>query len=173
MGDFHDDRALLAATDNPVQKEYRHRLAARVGEARAAEILSTARFNSIVYPNLSFMSLFRQLRVIHPVAVDRTELHTHTFRMVGAPDAMFRDSIAFANTVNGAGSLVLTDDLETYERIQHGLATQGGDWVDLGRGLGRDVADMHDTSRGATGTSEIHIRNQFAAWRAYMTAPEA
>jgi len=71
--------------------------------------------------------------------------------------------------VNGIGSLVLTDDLETYERVQHGLKSQGGDWVDMARGLGRDVAEQNGTLRGSTGTSEINIRNHFAAWCRYMT----
>jgi len=82
---------------------------------------------------------------------------------------MFRDSIAFANTVNGIGSLVLTDDLETYERVQAGLDAEGGEWVDAARGLGGDVAEANGTLRGSTGTSEINLRNQFAAWRRYMT----
>jgi hypothetical protein len=71
--------------------------------------------------------------------------------------------------VNGVASPILTDDLETYERVQHGLETQGNDWVDLGRGLGRDVAEPDGTRRGASGTSENHMRNQFAAWREYMS----
>ncbi len=169
MGDYHSDRTLLVQTDDPVQIEYRALLDARVGPARAADILSVNRFNSIIYPNLSFMSRFRQLRVVHPVAVDRTELYTYTFKMVGAPEQMFRDSIAFANTVNGIGSLVLTDDLETYERVQAGLDAEGGEWVDAARGLGGDVAEANGTLRGSTGTSEINLRNQFAAWRRYMT----
>jgi phenylpropionate dioxygenase-like ring-hydroxylating dioxygenase large terminal subunit len=170
MGDYHTDKAAVAlADDDPVQVAYRGALAARVGEARAAEILAVSRFNTVVYPNLSFMSRFRQLRVVVPVAVDRTVLITHTFRMPGAPEAMFRESVAFANVVNGVGSLVLTDDLETYERVQRGLDSRGGEWVDIARGLGADQRDPTGMLRGATGTSEVHMRNQFAAWVRYMT----
>jgi phenylpropionate dioxygenase-like ring-hydroxylating dioxygenase large terminal subunit len=170
MGDYHTDKAAVAmADDDPVQVEYRRALAARVGEARAAEILSVSRFNTVVYPNLSFMSRFRQLRIVVPVAVDRTVLITHTFRMGGAPERMFHDSIAFANVVNGVGSLVLTDDLETYGRVQRGLESQGGEWVDTARGMGGDQPDPTGMLRGATGTSEVHMRNQFAAWTRYMT----
>jgi len=172
MGDYHSDKTLLAQAEDPVQVAYRQALEAHMGVERAREVMSVSRFNTVLYPNLSFMSRFRQLRVVQPVAVDKTVVITTTFRMLGAPDAMFHDSIAFANVVNGCGSLVLTDDLETYERVQDGLASQGGDWVDFSRGLGRDERDEHATLRGSTGTSEIHLRNQFAAWAGYMRAPE-
>jgi hypothetical protein len=119
------------------------------------------------------MSQFRQLRIVQPIAVDRTVVHAYSFRLKGAPEAMFRDTVAFANVVNGTASPVLTDDLEVYERVQQGLATQGSDWVHLGRGFrrgpGGDVPDQGGTLRGATGTSEIHIRGQFAAWLDAMT----
>jgi phenylpropionate dioxygenase-like ring-hydroxylating dioxygenase large terminal subunit len=170
MGDFHDDRRLLARTDAPEEADYRRALETRVGTARAGEILSVTRFNTIVYPNLSFMSQFRQMRVVHPIAVDRTEVHTYTFRLEGAPERMFTDAIAFANVVNGVASPILTDDLETYERIQKGLVSQASDWVDHARGMGRDVREADGLVRGATGTGEISVRNQFAAWRRYMQA---
>jgi len=85
---------------------------------------------------------------------------------------MFRDTIAFANVVNGTGSPVLTDDLEIYERTQQALTTASTDWICLGRGVGTDVEDGPGRRRGATGTSEIHIRNQLAAWVQYMTREE-
>ncbi len=173
MGDYHSDKTLLSQSEDPVQTAYREALEASLGVERAGEVMSVSRFNTVLYPNLSFMSRFRQLRVVQPVSVDKTVVVTYTFRMPGAPHEMFQDSIAFANVVNGCGSLVLTDDLETYERVQDGLLSQGGEWVDFSRGLGRDEHDEHGTLRGSTGTSEIHLRNQFAAWAGYMRAVEA
>jgi 2-chlorobenzoate 1,2-dioxygenase len=67
------------------------------------------------------------------------------------------------------GSLVLTDDLETYARVQQGLESQGGDWVDVQRGIGGDQDEANGLLRGQTGTSEIHLRAQFEAWRRWMT----
>ena len=173
MGDYHDDKHLVAGRNNPVFEEYAEALTARLGEQRTDEVLSVSRFNSIVYPNCSFMSQFRQLRIIHPVAADRTVVYTYSFRMKGAPPSLFQDTIAFGNVVNGTASWVLTDDLEVYERVQKGLQGQLSDWVYLGRGQGQDLADEHDMTRGDTGTSEIHIRKQFAAWKDYMTGGAA
>ena len=169
MGDYHDDSRLVAGLGNPVFEDYRARLLDRLGEKEADRILRVTLWNTIIYPNCSFMSQFRQLRIIHPIAVNRSVVTTYSFRMKDAPAQMFRDTIAFANVVNGTGSWVLTDDLEIYERIQHGLASGAVDWVYVGRGHGRDVREPNGAARGATGTSEIFIRAQFAAWLRYMS----
>jgi len=169
MGDYHDDDRLVAGLGNPAFDEYRRLLAQQVGERRGDQILRVTLWNTIVYPNCSFMSQFRQLRIIHPVAVDRSVVYTYSFRMKHAPAQMFRDTVAFANVVNGTGSWVLTDDLEVYERIQHGLSSGALDWVYIGRGYGRDVDEADGTRRGATGTSEVFIRAQMRAWLDYMT----
>ena len=170
MGDYHDDSRLVTGLGNPVFDLYRKKLIEEKGEAEADRILRVTLWNTIVYPNCSFMSQFRQLRIIHPLAVDRSVVYTYSFRMKHAPAAMFRDTVAFANVVNGTGSWVLTDDLEVYERIQHGLSSGAVDWVYVGRGHGRDVEEPNGSRRGATGTSEIFIRAQMRAWLDYMSA---
>src|SRR5918992_3506872 len=169
LGDYHTDKRLTGAEEHPVFKQYKRALASHAGAEEADKILGVTRWNTIIYPNCSFMSQFRQLRIIHPLAVDRSVVHTYSFRMKNAPAQMFRDTVAFANVVNGTGSWVLSDDLEVYERIQHGLSCGAVDWVYVGRGHGRDVQEPNGAARGATGTSEIFIRAQFAAWLRYMS----
>jgi hypothetical protein len=85
---------------------------------------------------------------------------------------MFRNTISFANTVNGTGSLVLTDDLEIYNRIGMGLSSAGAEWIEIGRGMQSDTPDAHGGRRGQNSTSEIYIRNMLDAWLGYMT-PDA
>jgi phenylpropionate dioxygenase-like ring-hydroxylating dioxygenase large terminal subunit len=170
MGDYHDDSRLVPALHHPAFANYRVALEHRLGVDGAARVLGELRWNSILYPNCSFMSQFRQLRIVHPVAVDRTVVYAYSYRLKGAPEEMFRDTVAFANIVNGTASPVLTDDLEVYERTQRGLATQRSEWVYLGRGAAGDVPDRDGTLRGRSGTSEVFIRNQLAAWLEYMTA---
>ena len=172
LADYHDDEKLVKYSDDPVHLEYRRRMEAVHGPERTREILTLMRWNTIVYPNVSFMSQFGQLRILRPVSVDRSVVETYVFRLKGAPEEMLHRSVAFANVVNGSGSPVLTDDLEVYERTQTGLHTDGNPWVDYARGAGRDIDDGA-MQRGATGTSEIAIRNQFAAWREYMVADHA
>ncbi len=115
------------------------------------------------------MSQFQQLRVVHPVSVGETVVHTYGFRLRGAPPRMFENMIAFANIVNGTGSLVLTDDLEIYNRIGMGLASQGPEWLEIGRGYDSDQPDEHGGRRGKNSTSEVYIRNMFDAWLDFMT----
>jgi phenylpropionate dioxygenase-like ring-hydroxylating dioxygenase large terminal subunit len=170
MGDYHSDDRLVAGLGNPAFDQYRNVLIGKVGEKEADRILRVTLWNTIVYPNCSFMSQFRQLRIVHPLAVDRSVVYTYSLRMKQAPREMFRDTVAFANVVNGTGSWVLTDDLEVYERLQRGLGSGAVEWVYLGRGHGGDIEESAGLKRGATGTSEIYIRAQMRAWLDYMTA---
>ena len=132
--------------------------------------MEVRRWNSNIYPNLSFMSQFQQLRVIHPLAVNRTLVCTYSFRLRGAPEQMFHNTIRFANVVNGTGSLVLTDDLDIYNRIGLGISSEGAEWLQIGRGFQSDLPDEHGGRRGKNSTSEVYIRNMFDAWVGYMIA---
>ncbi len=169
LGDYHTDKRLTGAEEHPVFKQYKAALASHSGEPEAQRALGVTRWNTIIYPNCSFMSQFRQLRIIHPLAVDRSVVYTYSFRMKNAPQQMFRDTVAFANVVNGTGSWVLTDDLEVYERVQRGLSSGAAEWVYVARGLAGDVDEANGTRRGGSGTSEVFIRAQTRAWLDYMT----
>lgn len=168
MGDYHDDKRLVAGLGHPVFDAYRKRLVERVGEKEADRILRVTLWNTIVYPNCSFMSQFRQLRILHPLSVDRSVVYTYSLRMKHAPERMFEDTVAFANVVNGPASWVLTDDLEVYERIQKGFSSGAVEWAYIGRGYGSD-SEKQGTAQGRTGTSEVYLRAQMRAWLDYMT----
>jgi phenylpropionate dioxygenase-like ring-hydroxylating dioxygenase large terminal subunit len=168
LGDYHDDAKLVAAMNDPVFRDYIGALEAKKGREEAKRVLSVRRWNSNIYPNVSLMSQFQQLRVIHPIAVDRTLVCTYNFKLRGAPEKMFENTIAFANIVNGTGSLVLTDDLEIYNRVGLGISSEGAEWLEIGRGYDSDVPDEHGGQRGKNSTSEVYIRNMFNAWRSYM-----
>jgi phenylpropionate dioxygenase-like ring-hydroxylating dioxygenase large terminal subunit len=168
LGDYHDDAKLVAALNDPRFRDYIAAMEAKQGSERTKKILEVRRWNSNVYPNLSFMSQFGQLRVVHPVSVSETVVHTYCFRLCGAPARMFENTISFANVVNGTGSLVLTDDLEIYTRIGLGLSSAGSEWLEIGRGYQGDRDDDHGGRRGKNSTSEIYIRNMLDAWLDYM-----
>jgi phenylpropionate dioxygenase-like ring-hydroxylating dioxygenase large terminal subunit len=171
LGDYHDDAKLVAAMSDPAFAEYLDALEQKKGREETKRILDVRRWNSNLYPNVSFMSQFQQLRVVHPIAVNRTLVCTYTFRLAGAPEKMFHNAISFANVVNGTGSLVLTDDLEVYNRIGIGVASGGAEWLEIGRGYTSDQPDEHGGRRGRNSTSEVYIRNMFDAWRRYMLPP--
>jgi phenylpropionate dioxygenase-like ring-hydroxylating dioxygenase large terminal subunit len=168
LGDYHDDAKLVAALKDPVYRDYLAALETKKGKAEARRILEVRRWNSNIYPNVSLMSQFQQLRVVHPIAVNKTVVHAYTFRLKGAPEQMFRNAISFANIVNGTGSLVLTDDLEIYNRIDLGISSEGTEWLQIGRGYNSDVPDQRGGRRGVNSTSEVYIRNMLDAWLGYM-----
>jgi phenylpropionate dioxygenase-like ring-hydroxylating dioxygenase large terminal subunit len=168
LGDYHDDAKLVAALKDPVFREYIGALEKKKGKEEARRILEVRRWNSNIYPNVSLMSQFQQLRVVHPISVNRTVVHTYNFKLKGAPEQMFRNTISFANIVNGTGSLVLTDDLEIYNRIDIGLSSQGAEWLQIGRGYQSDRPDSHGGRKGVNSTSEVYIRNMLDAWLGYM-----
>ena len=148
LGDYHDDEKLSAHLRDPTFADYIAAMERHRGVEETRRILEVTRWNSNIYPNLSFMSQFRQLRVVHPVSVNHTEVYTYSFRLRGAPERMFEDTIAFANVTNGTGSLVLTDDLETYGRIGIGVSSGGAEWIQIGRGYATDRPDTHGGLQG-------------------------
>ena len=80
LGDYHDDSKLVAALKDPVFRDYIAALEKKKGKDEAKRILEVRRWNSNIYPNVSLMSQFQQLRVVHPIAVNRTVVHTYNFR---------------------------------------------------------------------------------------------
>ncbi len=173
LGDYHDDKKLTASMEDPLFREYIGILQAKKGKEETDRILKVRRWNSNLYPNLSFMSQYQQLRVVHPISVNRTVVCTYNFRMKGAPEQMFRNTVSFANIVNGTGSLVLTDDLEIYNRVGIGLHSEGAEWIEVGRGYNSDARDEFGGLKGVNSTSEVYIRNMFDAWRGYMLGDKA
>lgn len=161
-----------AAERDPVMRAHADALEAAYGPERTREILGMNRHNTIIYGSGSPHTVFQQFRVIRPVAVDRTMIEIQTFRLKGAPEAVFRRSLMYANVINSPSSNVMADDVELYARCQKGNQTRGGEWVSLHRYVGTD-REVEGGMVSANGTSELPMRNQFRAWKQYMTAAEA
>lgn len=156
------------ADRDPTSRAHHESLAAAVGEARAREILGMNLHNTIIYGSGSPHTVFQQFRVIRPVAVDRTLVEIVTFRLKGAPEAVFERAVTYANTINSPSSNVMPDDVELYTRVQKGNRLDGGNWVSMHRYCGTD-RDIPGGKVAVNGTSELPIRNQFVAWKALMT----
>ncbi|UIY60225.1 aromatic ring-hydroxylating dioxygenase subunit alpha [Burkholderia cepacia] len=142
-------------------------LAKVYGEERARRILGMNRHNTVIYGSGSPHTVFQQFRVIRPIAVDRTLVEIQLFRLKGAPDAVFDRALTYANVINSPSSNVMPDDVEVYARCQEGNQTRGGEWVSMHRYAGTDRA-TDDGFVSINGTSELPMRNQFAAWKRFM-----
>jgi phenylpropionate dioxygenase-like ring-hydroxylating dioxygenase large terminal subunit len=148
--------------------EYKRVLAEKVGVERANEILAPRLHNSLIYPNMSIMGLNIHVRVIKPIAVDRTEVNIYPIRLVGAPSAMNFANIRLLNVTHSAASFVQTDDLESFVRAQRGLQSRMTDWVDISRGLGAEEPDRDVNATRGLATHEMVVRAQYRAWLDYM-----
>jgi phenylpropionate dioxygenase-like ring-hydroxylating dioxygenase large terminal subunit len=146
-------------------------LAARHGEDGARRVLSVSRNNSVLYPSVMFKAPVALLRIIKPLAVDRTLLETWHFRLKGAPEDLLARTIRYSTLVNSPAGPVGPDDHEAYRRQQAGLSSAAADWVLLARHP--DAATpADDGSVSAPGTSDLVHRNYFQAWLEYMSAGE-
>jgi hypothetical protein len=81
---------------------------------------------------------------------------------------MLQRTILYSRLINSNGSMVAPDDLTAYRRMQEGLQSPGNDWVEMHRNYGGDV-DCGDRLTN-TGTSDLDMRSEYAAWRKYMLA---
>lgn len=158
-----------AAERDEVSRAHFDCLTQAYGEERAREILGMNRHNTVIYGSGSPHTVFMQFRVIRPIAVDQTMVEIQTFRCKGAPDAVFDRALTYANVINSPSSNVMPDDVEVYARCQEGNMTRGGDWISMHRYVGTDLT-LEDGAVSTNGTSELPMRNQFAAWKHFMTA---
>ena len=154
---------------SPAFDDYKRVLVEKVGAERAEQILTPRLHNSLIYPNMSIMGLNIHVRVIKPIAVDRTEVNIYPIRLVGAPDAMNFGNIRLLNVTHSAASFVQTDDLESFVRAQKGLHSPMTDWVDISRGLGAEEPDRELNATRGLATHEMVVRAQYKAWLGYMT----
>lgn len=161
-----------AATRDEVTKDHLACLTEAYGEERAREILNMNRHNTILYGSGSPHNVFQQFRVIRPISVNRTLIEIQVFRCKGAPQTVFDRALTYANLINSPSSNVMPDDVEIYRRCNEGNLTRGGDWVSQHRYAGTDQI-LEDGAVSINGTSDLPMRNQFRAWKHYMTESDA
>jgi len=147
--------------------EYEAAMLKAYGRERMHDILSFNTHNTLYYPSLTIKSAVQNIRVVRPIAHNRTIIETWSFRLKGAPDSMLKRTLLYSRLINSNGSMVGPDDLTAYFRMQEGLLSQASDWVEMHRNFGQDRV-MADRTVGK-GTSDLDIRTQYAAWREYMT----
>jgi benzoate/toluate 1,2-dioxygenase subunit alpha len=151
--------------------EYEQKLVEAWGEEKAKSVLGTARHNTVYYPSLTIKGAIQAIRVVRPIAPDKTLIESWTFRLKGAPDALLQRTLTYSRLINSPMSVVGHDDLHAYRAIQEGLRASGNDWVSLHRDYRAEEADAKDLT--VNGTSEISMRNQFRAWARYMAPTRA
>lgn len=146
---------------------YDDAMKATYGEEKTAQILGMARHNTVYYPNLTIKGAIQAIRVVRPIAADRTLVESWTFRLKGAPDELLQRTTMYNRLINSPFSVVGHDDLQAYRGMQAGLHASGNDWISLHRNHQADEARGGEAT--SVGTSELPMRNQYRAWSRYMT----
>ncbi|MBL8378406.1 MAG: Rieske 2Fe-2S domain-containing protein [Burkholderiales bacterium] len=147
---------------------YEAALKAARGEDRARQILERSPQNTVLYPSLALKGSPQTIRVIRPVAVDRTVIEAWNFRTLDAPELLFDRALTYSRLVFSPMSVVAHDDIHLFEAQQSGLRSQAADWVSLHRE--HDARELEEPTRETSGTNELLIRNQHRAWALYMGA---
>ncbi len=142
-------------------------MVARYGEAKSAEILGVNRFNNLIFPTLNINAQYQQMRVVVPLAVDRTLVRVSCFRLLGAPEEMYHRAVRFATTLGSPASMIFSDDMEMLTRCQAGLNAGDSEWMNIERGVHAD-REMPEGAISAA-ASEMPMRNQLRAWAEYMS----
>ncbi|WP_407309049.1 Rieske 2Fe-2S domain-containing protein [Pseudomonas sp. nanlin1] len=125
---------------------HREALAERLGQARADFIVDQTR-NLCLYPNVYLMDQFStQIRVVRPIAVDKTEVTIYCMAPKGESDkeraTRIRQYEDFFN-VSGMGT---PDDLEEFRACQAGYQGATTLWNDLSRGAKQWVEGPDDNA---------------------------
>lgn len=161
----------MGADYNPDTADaYTQSLIAYHGPDKAREVLSVDRHLMLLYPSSFWHARYQTIRIIRPVRHDLTEMIGFTFRLVGAPEETHVNAIEYCTGANSAASPVIADDLEIYERCLLGNGYDSREWIPMNRGALEDREHNNLFTR-TPATSEAYIRNQFAAWAGYMSAP--
>ena len=157
----------LRPTD-PDSVFYENIMREKYGAEKAEEILSRDVHHILIYPCLSVQPAFQQLRAIRPLGPDKTLTELWHFRLKGAPEPIYRRSLAYYNLINSPSTLVNADDLINFWRCQEGLmGEEASEWVSFHRNAGQDITSSEMT-RSANGLSEMPMREMFRAWSEYM-----
>jgi nitrite reductase/ring-hydroxylating ferredoxin subunit len=144
-------------------------LRAAHGEVRAARVLTFAPQNVVFYPSMALKGSPQVMRVLRPLAPDRTLLEAWAFEPEGAGPQALRSALLYNRQVFSPLSMVAHDDLHLFEGQQHRLAADGNPWVSLHRGARADTPEA--PPRDVGGLDEGLLRNQYRAWAELMAAP--
>ena len=144
-------------------------LRAAHGEERAGQVLAFAPQNVVFYPSMALKGTPQVMRVLRPLAPDRTVVEAWAFEPEGADPGALRNALMYNRQVFSPLSMVAHDDLHLFEGQQRSLAADGNPWVSLHRGARTSTGET--PPRDVGGLDEGLIRNQYRAWAGLMAPP--
>jgi phenylpropionate dioxygenase-like ring-hydroxylating dioxygenase large terminal subunit len=127
-------------------------------------------FNLVIFPNLAFVGY--QIRVVQPLAVDRTNVEVWPMLLGGASDEVNGARLRVHEESFGPAGFVSPDDVEVpLGRVQMGTTASSNPWMELSRGLGEEEVLDGGVLVGDI-TDEIGMRAFYQQWKTSMAAVE-
>jgi benzoate/toluate 1,2-dioxygenase alpha subunit len=125
---------------------------ARVGDARARWMIGVRQL--VLFPNMQINDAAGViLRVIRPLAVDLTEMHSYCLAPIGERPELRAHRLRQFEDFFNPGGMATPDDTVTYAECQSGFPAQGFNWVE---GYARGMATMQQG--GNERAEELGIR---------------
>lgn len=150
------------------------RLLKEYGEPKADWMMKRLR-NLNIYPSLFFMDqISSQLRIIRPVAYNKTEIISQCIGVKGESDQDRENRIRQFEDFFNVSGMGTPDDLTEFREAQRGFQGRMERWNDISRGCDRwisgstpnaEVLGIRPVLTGAELTHEGLYVNQHSAWR--------
>lgn len=125
-------------------------------------------FNLIIFPNLGILG--SQVRVIRPVAVNKTNVQLYPIMLKGASVEENASRLRKHEGFYGPAGFGTVDDLEVaFDRVNAGLEATGGngEWLEISRGMNREEIDENGIIT-ATSSDEVSARAIYKEWKNLM-----
>jgi hypothetical protein len=147
--------------------EYIDAMVKAYGEERGRTLLAMAGDPHVgLFPNVQLIN--NHVRIVNPIAVDRTEILMFPVRVAGASDAINDNRLRRHESFYGPSASGSPDDAEIFERTQRGLQVQVNPWIELSRGMHREYVDEDGSIVGKI-TDEVPQRAQMKRWAELMS----
>jgi phenylpropionate dioxygenase-like ring-hydroxylating dioxygenase large terminal subunit len=144
-------------------REYAGRLECEHGSQVLHDFLG--QFNLLIFPNLHLT--LQNLRVITPLAADRTQITMHPMLLGDAPDELNAERLREFEEAFATGAFISPDDAEAFVCVQEGVAADLDPWLLLSRGL-HDEQELDNGGRRGVPSDETPQRGLFREWRRLM-----
>src|SRR5690606_4417390 len=138
------------------------------GETEATEILNNCQF--LIFPNLAIFDF--NIRVIQPLAHDRTEVYSYPFLFYGLDKSINTNRLLDAQTRVGTAGILSMDDVDIFLGNQSALEAFGDTWITLSRGLGQEQTEESGELIGVF-SDETPQRAFWRKWRIMMAQIES
>ncbi|WP_223448390.1 MULTISPECIES: anthranilate 1,2-dioxygenase large subunit [Pseudomonas] len=153
------------------------RLVKEHGQGKAEWMMHRLR-NLNVYPSMFFLDqISSQLRIIRPLAWNKTEINSFCLGVVGESDADRENRIRQFEDFFNVSGMGTPDDLVEFREAQRGFQARLERWSDISRGEGKWVKGATRNSEtigiapALTGTEFTHeglYVNQHANWQRFL-----